>query len=516
MSQRDRLDRPTLGILTCMSIRLLTLIGVFTLCMLIPGCAKQAPKPPNHAPNIVLILADDLGIGDVGVYHEGAGTSRVGTPRMDGLAGEGMRFTDAHSPSAVCTPTRYGILTGEYAWRTRLKNWVLNGYGRALIEPGTETIASVLQGAGYRTAVVGKWHLGLGEFDAERPDLQASYDGVIAYGPREVGFDEVFIVPASLDMPPYVFVEGDRVASALTAETEGSKRRWDGGGGFWRSGAMGEEFGFYECLPRIAERASGFVRESAERDEPFFLYVPLTGPHTPWMPTDAFQGASGAGWYGDFVAQVDASIGQVLDAIDDAGVRENTIVIVTSDNGAHWRPKDVEEFGHRSHLGYRGMKADVYEAGHRVPLIVRWPGRVEEGARSEALVGLHDLFATLASASGVGIGEDAAPDSESFLLSLVGSGGGRESLVHHSGDGMFAIRLGRWKLIEGRGSGGFTAPAREKHEDGPAVQLFDLAADPGETRDLASERPEVVEELATRLERIRSGNHAKDQSGLSR
>ena len=476
-------------------------MGVFALaCQLIAGCAKQAPSGPN----IVLILADDLGIGDVGVYHEGAATSRVLTPRMDGLAREGMRLTDAHSPSAVCTPTRYGILTGQYAWRTRLQSWVLNGYGRALIEPGTETIASVLGSAGYRTACIGKWHLGLGRYDPERPNLKASYDGPIDYGPREVGFDEVFIVPASLDMPPYVFVEGDRVASALTAQTEGSKRRWDDGGGFWRAGDMGEEFEFYECLPRIAERAAGFVHQSARDDEPFFLYVPLTAPHTPWLPTEEFQGASGAGWYGDFVAQVDASIGRVLDAIDDAGVRENTIVIVTSDNGAHWRPQDVERFGHRSHLGYRGMKADIYEAGHRVPLIVRWPGRVEEGARSDALVGLQDLFATLVSASGVDIDEDAAPDSESFLTSLVGSDGGRESLVHHSADGMFAIRVGRWKLIEGLGSGGFTQPARENGEEGTSgVRLFDLAEDPGETTDLSQTHPEIVQRLLVELRLVR-------------
>ncbi len=481
---------------------LMRLVLLALLSSFVGGCARHA----RDRPNIVLIVADDLGIGDVAVYHADGAHSRVATPRMDGLAAEGMRFTDAHSPSAVCTPTRYGILTGRYAWRTRLKAWVLDGDDRALIEPGRETIASVLRSAGYRTACVGKWHLGLGTFDPTEPDKKAEYGGVIDGGPREVGFDEVFIVPASLDMPPYVFIEGDRVATLLTEHTDGSGRRWNGGGGFWRAGAMGEGFGFYECLPRITDRAVEFVRERGERDDPFFLYVALTAPHTPWMPTEEFQESSEAGWYGDFIAQVDHSIGRVLDAIDDAGVRENTIVIVTSDNGAHWRPGDIEEFGHRSHLGYRGMKADIYEAGHRVPLIVRWAGRIEAGSSSEALVGLNDILATVGSAVDVELGAGVGPDSESFLATLLGGeGSGREALVHHSGSGMFALRVGKWKLIEGLGSGGFTEPRQVKVEQGGSgVRLYDLESDPGETIDLAQTRPEVVARMRDLLRDIRA------------
>jgi arylsulfatase A-like enzyme len=468
-------------------------------------CAPGAGATPSQAsdegdqrPNVVLILADDLGAGDIGAYHGATRErSKIPTPRMDALASEGMRFDDAHSPSAVCTPTRYGILCGRYAWRTRLRSWVLNGNSRALIEPGRATIASALGEAGYRTACVGKWHLGLGTFDPESPGATPNYSEPIDFGPREVGFDEVFIVPASLDMPPYVFIEGDRVRSPLDAHTEGSTRRWSGGGGFWRAGPMSADFDFYACLPRMTDRAVEFVRNAAEGDAPFFLYMPLTAPHTPWMPTDEFRGVSAAGWYGDFVAQVDHSVGQVLDALEDEGVAGDTIVILASDNGAHWRPADLKTFGHDSHLGRRGMKADIYEAGHRVPLIVRWPGRVAPGSRSDALVGLNDLFATLCEAAGA---DGDGPDSESFLGVLEGEAGGRDSLVHHSGDGMFAIRAGEWKLIEGLGSGGFTRPRREEEQ---GVRLYNLARDPGETEDVSEREPDVVGRLLELLDQIR-------------
>ncbi len=467
----------------------------------------------SDRPNIVVILADDLGIGDVGAYHADESKSKIPTPRMDGLAGEGMRFMDAHSPSAVCTPTRYAFLTGRYAWRTRLKAWVLNGESRALIEPGRETLASMLKGKGYRTACIGKWHLGLGPFDEEKPNAKTDFSGAIGYGPREVGFDEVFVIPASLDMPPYVYVDGDRINSPLTKQTPGSKRRWSGGEGFWRAGAVGEDFDFYECLPRVTERAVSFVKTSAEAEEPFFLYMPLPAPHTPWMPTDAFQGASEAGWYGDFVAQVDASVGRVLDAIDNAGVRENTLVIVTSDNGAHWRPADIEAYGHQSHLGYRGMKADIYEAGHRVPFIVRWPGRVKAGSTTDALVGLHDVFASVREIVGSDVEPGNGEDSASFVGVLTGEEAkGREMLVHHSGNGTFALRWGEWKLIEGLGSGGFTRPAKlEPAEGQPAWQLYNLETDPGETTNLASTHAIVLNRLRVALRAIRaSGEQAED------
>lgn len=469
-----------------------------------PDDRKSEPAP---RPNIVFVLADDLGIGDLGCYNP---DSKIPTPNADRLAGGGIRFTDAHSPSAVCSPTRYAILTGRYAWRSRLKSWVLNGYSRALIEPGRPTTASMLGREGYRSAVVGKWHLGLGAFDATQPDLETDYSRPLDAGPLTAGFDEAFLITASLDMPPYVFVAGDRPIEPMSGTTPASKRRWDGGGGFWRAGAVGDTFDFDQCLPRLTEEAVRVVHEGAGRDEPFFLYFPLTAPHTPWMPTEEWRGASAAGWYGDFVAQVDHSLGRVLDAIDEAGIAGETVVIFTSDNGSHWRPADEEQFGHLANLRFRGMKADIYEAGHRVPLIVRAPGVTPEGAVSHVLVGLHDLYATIAEMVGIEAEEGEAPDSISFLGALSGSprAASRESIVHHSGDGMFAVRRGPWKLIDGLGSGGFTAPRRQQPDEGePEGQLYNLADDPTESINLFAEQPGIVKALRATLDEIRSADH---------
>lgn len=474
--------------------------------VLVAALLLGAPAAPaQDRPNIVLVLADDLGIGDPGCFNP---DSKIPTPNIDRLAGEGLRFTDAHSPSAVCTPTRYGILTGRYAWRTRLHNWVLDGDSRLLIEPGRATIASMLDGLGYRTAAVGKWHLGLGAFDPAHAGSKADYSRPFDAGPRTVGFDRAFLVPASLDMPPYVFIRDDRPIEPLSRETPGSKRRWDGGGGFWRAGPVGETFDFDQCLPRLTDEALAFIAEAPRDAEPFFLYFPMTAPHTPWMPIEPFRRQSGAGWYGDFVVEVDAMLGRVLDALDAAGMRDNTIVIFASDNGAHWRERDEQEFGHLANLDYRGMKADIHEAGHRVPCIARWPGVTPAGSRCDALVGLLDLYATVAEVVGVEPGRDEGPDSVSFasLLHAPAARGPRDSLVLHSGDGMFAIRRGDWKLVEGLGSGGFTTPARAKPEEGgPTGQLYNLADDPGETRNLFLEQTEIVADLTRELERIRSG-----------
>lgn len=477
------------------------------IALVVVACCTASVWCQPARPNVVLVLADDLGIGDLGCYNP---ASKIPTPNADQLAAQGVRFTDAHSPSAVCSPTRYGLLTGRYAWRTRLKSWVLDGDSRSLIEPGRGTIASMLRDAGYHTAVVGKWHLGLGEYDPERPDRKASYEAPIGGGPLAAGFDEAFIVPASLDMPPYVFVRNDRPIEPITSHTDGSKRRWDGGGGFWRAGAMGESFDFYECLPRLTDEAIRVVREGAERNQPFFLCFPLTGPHTPWMPTEDWQGTSHAGWYGDFVAQCDDALGRVLAAIDEAGIADDTIVVFTSDNGSHWRPKDEEEFGHLANLDYRGMKADIHEAGHRVPMIVRWPGVTPAGEKRAMLVGLLDWQATLAEGLALPRATPLGLDGVQFfdLLDRPDGSRARESLVHHSGDGMFAIRRGKWKLIEGLGSGGFTAPARQEPVESEAAgQLYDLENDPGESFNLWLEHPVIVKELLAELAAVRSADN---------
>jgi len=476
------------------------------------GPLRERPRSAS-GPNVVLILADDLGIGDLGAYNP---DSKIPTPNLDRLAASGMRFTDAHSPSAVCTPTRYGILTGRYSWRTRLKSWVLGANSRALIEPGRATIPGLLQGEGYPTAAIGKWHLGFNPFDPANPEQNntlesLSADDVLQTGPHTVGFAYSKVIGASTDHAPYLWIEDGSPIEAATAHTEGSKRRWAGGGGFWRAGAMQPSFEHEQVLPLTAQWAAEYLRlmrRSAHINKPVFLYVPFAAPHTPWLPTEEFQGTTDAGWYGDFVTQLDRNVGLILDEIERMEERnpaDNTIVIFTSDNGSHWREKDEQEFDHLANLNYRGMKADIHESGHRVPLIVRWPGVTDAGTVSDATVGLNDLYATLAEGLGYEPGRGEAPDSESFFAALKSEAFERpELLVHHSGAGHFAIRDGDWKLIERLGSGGFTNPKDPKPEDGgPTGQLYNLASDPGETVNLWQERPEIVERLMGELNRIR-------------
>ena len=470
-------------------------IPSFTLLLALAATAR-ADDPPN----ILLVLADDLGIGDLGAYNP---DSRIPTPHMDRLAAEGTRFTDAHSPSGVCTPTRYGVLTGRYCWRSRLKSGVLNGTSRNLIELDRATLPEVLAGGGYHTACIGKWHLGLG---TEEP---ADYAAPLAPSPVDHGFDTFWGIPASLDMQPYVYVLDRRAVQPPERQVEASAHRRQGGGGFWRGGGIALDFRHAEVLPRIRQRAvetlERWRREDAER--PGFLYVPLTAPHTPWLPTEAYRGVTEIGHYGDFVAQVDGVVGALLDALDRLGIAEQTLVVVTSDNGSHWPDADVERWGHDANLGYRGQKADIWEGGHRVPFVVRWPGRVPAGTVRDDLVGLTDLFATFAGIAGVAVPEGAAEDSVDQSGAFLGAPGepARESIVHHSASGTFAIRAGSWKLVEGNlGSGGFTAPRNRRPEPGgPAGQLYDLARDPAETTNLYLERPEVVERLLRRLDALR-------------
>jgi arylsulfatase A-like enzyme len=452
--------------------------------------APQEPKP-----NVLIILADDLGIGDLGAYNP---ESKIPTPAMDRLASEGMRFTDVHTPSSVCTPTRYALLTGRYAWRGKLKSGVLQGYSPSLLEPGRPTIASVLQARGYRTAAIGKWHLGLG--DAAKTD----YARDLEPGPLSCGFDEFSGIPASLDMEPYVWVRNRKVEAAPTETVKAGKHQRDGGSdGFWRAGPIAPGFRHVDVLPRIEKEALEFL--SREWAAPFFLYLPLTGPHTPWAPSPEFAGKSKVGAYGDFVMQVDALVGKVLAALERSGRAKDTLVVLTSDNGSHWPEGDIAKWGHRANAGWRGQKADIHEGGHRVPFIVRWPGRVAPGSVSGATACLSDLFATCASVAGA---KAEAEDSFDLLPALTGQGKfARPYTIHHSAQGMFAIREGPWKLVEGKGSGGFT---RVKVEPGePPGQLYHLADDPAEAKNLHAEKPEVVARLAELLKKCREGGRTR-------
>ncbi len=464
-----------------------------------------APLTAQQPPHIVVILADDLGIGDLGSYND---ASKAPTPRLDRIAAAGMRFTDMHSPSGVCTPTRYGLLTGRYCWRSRMKQGVLNGYSPALLEPGRLTMASMLRKAGYRTVGIGKWHLGLGT------DQRTDYSKTLRPGPMDAGFDHYFGIPASLDMAPYVWFENARVVEAPTAKTVKSAHRRQNGGGFWRGGPIAPGFKHADVLPTIGDRAAEQIEKHAA-DQPLFMYVALSAPHTPWLPSDAFRGKSQAGYYGDFVAMVDAVVGQIDDALERQNMRDNTLLIVTSDNGAHWPVGDIEKYGHRANGPFRGQKADIHEGGHRVPFLARWPGRVDAGSTCAATTCLTDVFATAAAIAGASFPNGAGEDSFDLSPALRGEdlpAGWRAPVVHHSAGGMFAIRRGRWKLVLGRGSGGFTAPrwirGGKLAEGEPRGQLYDLERDPAEQDNLWSNEPALAAELCAVLEEYRTAGRS--------
>lgn len=474
--------------------------------LLLVACSALA-GPPSQAPNLVLILADDLGWGDLHCYNP---DSRIPTPHLDRLASEGVRFLDAHSSSAVCTPSRYGLLTGRYAWRSRLKQGVLWGYSPPLIEPDRHTLPAFLRTQGYHTACIGKWHLGL-TFATREParfgdNTQPAADPALIdwsqplrEGPLTAGFDRFFGIPASLDMVPYVFIDNDRVTAPPTAHLAGDRSQRQGGGGFWRAGPGAPGFDVEACHPTLAERAVSFLRsQSAAR--PFFLYFPLTSPHDPWVPTAEFRNRSRCGPRGDFIAQIDDTVGRLLQVLDDQDLARNTLFVFTSDNGAHWLPGEVKQTGHAANGPWRGMKADAYEGGHRVPFLARWPGHTRPGTTSETLIGLQDVFATVADMLGRRLPAGAAEDSISFLPALRGSNKPRRlPLVLHSIRGTFALRDGPWKWIDGPDSGGWTGGRVET-----ASQLFHLGDDPAETNNLFTARPSKVRSMGKQLERLRT------------
>ncbi|HEV3200788.1 MAG TPA: arylsulfatase [Bryobacteraceae bacterium] len=470
---------------------------------LVPSVVAALPATAaSRFPNIVYLLADDLGWGDLDCYNP---DSAVPTPYANRFAEQGVRFTDMHSPSAVCTPTRYGILTGRYCWRTRLKQGVLQGYSPSLIEPGRLTVPGMLKQRGYYTAGVGKWHLGLG--DREKTD----YTQALRPGPLDAGFDYYFGIPSSLDFEPYLYFENDHPIEQPTSTTKGSTQ--PPRGVFWRPGAIAPHFQFPEVLPTLTEKAVSIIRERGRSPkQPFFLYFALSAPHTPWVPVQPFLGRSKAGLYGDFVAQVDDTFGRVIEALDEAKVADNTLVIVTSDNGAHWTPEDKAAWPHRANANWRGMKADIWDAGHRIPFLARWPGKIKPGTISNQLGCLTDLMATAADIAGFKLPQNAGEDSYDLLPALLDRARSpiREAVVHHSNLGMFSIRLQNWKLELGLGSGGFSNPAHlDPTPGGPQGQLYDLARDPTESENVYTERPDVVARLTALLDRYRQQGYSR-------
>lgn len=486
------------------------------------SCAPDRSVESKKLPNIIYILADDLGYGDVSAYNP---NSKINTPNIDRLVSQGMRFTDAHSPSSVCTPTRYGILTGRYCWRSKLPRGVLQGYGQSLIEREETTVAELLKQKGYTTGVVGKWHLGLDWKirDGFEDSLKIYGDRAIltninsdwidfntppANGPTTHGFDYSYILPASLDMEPYCYLENDTLTELPNEYTPGNDLDSDSWatGAFWRAGRMAKSFNFYEVLPTFIDKARGFVDKHSSDDGPFFLYLPLAAPHTPWVPKDNYRGESGAGQYGDFVQMVDAEVGKFLSHLDERGISENTLLIFTSDNGPFWKPDFAERFDHKAAYIYRGMKADAWDGGHRIPFIVRWPGIVQANSQSDQLTTLTNLIATIAEITETKLNPGVGMDSRSVLSVIKGGAFSNDiEVVHHSSRGMFAIRSGDWKYIDGLGSGGFSQPRFiEAEEGGPQGQLYNMDEDPSEKDNLYSDNPEMVQELTTKLRKIKN------------
>lgn len=458
-------------------IPLLTIASVVGL-----GSLAAADKP-----NIIFIFADDMGVGDVS--HT---TGKAATPALDRLAKEGMHFTDAHTTSSVCTPSRYGLITGRYNWRTRLQKSVFfTPHDKPLIKKGESTVASLLKDNGYNTGVVGKWHMGIGwQFKPDsNPKSEDGWDvdySKPAVTPTANGFDYFYGIQASLDMAPYVYIENDK-AVAIPTETKA----------FFRKGAATKDFEANQCLKVFAGKSVDFINQKAKEDKPFFLYLPLTSPHTPIVPSKAWLGKSSIGKYGDFLMETDWVVGQVLESLDENKISENTLLIFSTDNGCSPAAKigELEKMGHKPNGDLRGHKADIYEGGHRVPTIARWPKVVKAGSKTQRITSLVDFYATCADIVGAEQKATEGVDSVSFYPTLEDPVKvDRAPIVMHSIGGMFAIRQGRWKLCFCGGSGGWSAPKKAKKGD-PKWQLFDLEADPAETTNLYTENPEKVEQL---------------------
>ena len=495
-------------------------ILIITLLILNYSCKNNQKL---DKPNIIYILADDLGYGDLSIYNK---NSKIFTPNIDSIGDEGMVFYDMHSTSSVCTPTRYSILTGEYAWRTRLKYGVLWSYGEPLINENKNTVASMLKKYGYTTSVIGKWHLGLGwvtKNDISEINSDIRDSGLIrdinedlidfsknpTFGPPQNGFDYSFILPSSLDIPPYLYLENNKFLNPVNNYTNGNKPNIDASGAFWRPGPMAEDFDINQVLPIFFDKSKKYIEKTQKEDKPFFLYLPLPGPHTPWLPDSSFKDSSEAGEYGDFVKMIDFYVGNLLDHLKSLNLEKNTMVIFTSDNGPYWWPESILKFNHKAALDLKGMKGDIYDGGHRIPFMVKYPGVVKEKSTNSDVNSLASLMSTL----GEMLGEDhnnIGIDSYSFYEALINVNHKSElnPIIHHSSKGFFSLRKGKWKLIENLGSGGFSKPVyieAEKEEN--IYSLFNMEDDISETNNLANKYPEIVKDLIFEMNSIKNKSY---------
>ena len=492
----------------------MTTIHLFLLLLLTSiACAAQQP------PNIVIILADDAGYGDLSVY----GAEHYQTPHLDRLAAEGMRFTDAHSPSAVCTPSRYALMTGRYGWRSWTGGDVVQSNDPLLIEADQITLPMVLQRAGYHTEMVGKWHLGFGRQGNPNFDPVAGIDwnGTIAPGPLECGFDGFYGIPM-VGQHPHLYIRDhsvvgiDQLDKRISFIPDQKRPQWNvpwyqrptvrSLKGPWFEWANDEPISYQhpDLAIHLTEEAVSVI-EAQSSDQPFFLYFAHRNPHVPWIPSERFKGTTSfetdtAQRYGEFMVELDWSVGQVMAALERTGLVDDTLVIFSSDNGGalYYYPFDyAEREGHYCNGPLRGQKTDVYEGGHRVPFIVRWPGVVEAGSTNDSLIANVDLLATFAELFQVELPTNAGPDSISFLGQLTGTNqqSARSHLIVDSPNGLLAVRKGPWKYIPAQGQGGFRWQPYELDYSQAPAQLYNLDRDLAETENLFWEQPEIVREL---------------------
>ncbi|MBT3274466.1 MAG: arylsulfatase [Spirochaetales bacterium] len=467
-------------------------------------------------PNIIVILTDDLGYGDLGCYNP---KSKIPTPNLDRLAEEGVRFTDAHAPSSVCTPTRYAVLTGRYCWRTHLKKGVLRASAPPLIENDRITIGKMLQEHGYRTAAIGKWHLGqtwhvLG--DEKQPEAESGeidWDRPMIDGPLQRGFDYHFGIP----WPAWGFVENDMVTSKPTEAFDLAHIGPEIIGPNNIKGMRPPGYEHEHMLPKFTEKAVDFIKEQNGKDNPFFLYWTPMAPHKPVVPNRDFLGRSQAGLYGDFVAELDDCVGRIMNALDDSGTADNTLLIFTSDNGPEITcyPR-IKETGHYSMGDWRGVKRDTWEGGHREPFIARWPSQIPAGSTSDEIICLVDMMATAAEIVGQRLPESAAEDSVSILPAMLGkkiSAPLREATVHHASDGHLAIRRGDWVYIDSTSGDANKEPDWFREQRGAELNttfgvLYNLKEDPTECFNEIHKHPDIARSLKDMLEHYRKSGRS--------
>ncbi|TWT68009.1 Arylsulfatase [Crateriforma conspicua] len=489
-------------------------VGFVVGCLFGAGSFQAVAEP---LPNIVIVYADDMGYGDLAVQNA---DSKIPTPNLDRLASEGMRFTDAHSSSGICTPSRYALLTGRYHWRKF--HGIVNSWGESVFDPQRTTLPEMLKSRGYATACIGKWHLGWDWAALRKPDVQMigmgrkrtwpadAYDWSqpIPDGPLAHGFDHYFgdDVP---NFPPYAWIKDDRVVQPPTVPYVPNPEP-DEGSAEGRPGPMVDGWRQDDVMPTLTEHVVQWVDQTAKDDRPFFLYWPWTSPHAPIIPTEAWKGKTNAGPYGDFMAQSDHHLGQLLNALDQHGLTENTLLVFSADNGPEkYAYERIRNHDHRSAGPLRGLKRDIWEGGHRVPMLIRWPGHVQPGTVNDGLISQVDLFATVAAIVGAEVADGTAEDSHDQTAMLRGEASARESVVHNTYENKFAFREGDWVLVDAKTGNHSAVPAWFDEafgyaKDDSSAALYRLSDDLSQHDNLIDRYPDKADDLRAKLNRTRT------------